>query len=97
MRLIGVCRTGIRKAVTDMARFARDAHEMTPADEWVYEAVVEAGAWGDHLATRAELARALPLDDAAIDASLAHLSDTIGLVEPVRTPSGETGYRTTAS
>lgn len=76
-----------------MARFDRDAQEMTPADEWVYEAVVEADTWGDHLPTRAELDRVLPLDDDEIGTSLAHLTETIGLVEPVRTQGGETGYR----
>lgn len=76
-----------------MARFDRDAQEMTPADERVYEAVVEADTWGDHLPTRAELGRALPLDDDEIGASLTHLTETIGLVEPVRTQGGETGYR----
>lgn len=66
---------------------------MTPADEWVYEAVVEADSQGGRLPTRADLDRALPLDDDEIGTSLAHLSETIGLVEPVRTREGETGYR----
>lgn len=80
-----------------MGRFARDVQEMTPADEWVYEAVVEADTWGDHLPTEAELDHVLPLDDDEIGEAIAHLSDTIGLVEAVRMTKGGIGYRPTAT
>ena len=65
-----------------MGRFTPDVQEMTPADEWVYEAVVEADAWGDHLPTAAELGRGLPLGRAEVGAAIAHLSAT-GLVVAV--------------
>jgi len=74
-----------------MGRFARDVQEMTPADEWVYEAVVEADTWGDHLPTETELDDKLPLERGEVGASIAHLS-TAGLVEPVHA-KGETRYR----
>lgn len=76
-----------------MARFDRDVHEMTPADEWVYEAIVEADAWGGHLPTADELDRELPLDRAELDAAIAHLTDAIGLVEAVDSGKGATRYR----
>lgn len=74
-----------------MGRFPWDVQEMTPADEWVYEAVVEAGTWGDHLPTEAELGDALPLEPGEVGASITHLA-VAGLVEPVR-GAGATRYR----
>jgi hypothetical protein len=67
-----------------MPDFVSDVHEMTPADERVYEAVLEENGRG-HAPSAADLERLLPgLGRDRLDEALAHLAGATGFLEAVR-------------
>lgn len=67
-----------------MPKFANDPQEMTPTDERVYEAVLEAYARG-HAPSAADLDHLLPdLGRTRLEESLSHLADTTGFLESAR-------------
>jgi hypothetical protein len=67
-----------------MTEFPNDPQEMTPVDERVYEAVLEAYARG-HAPSAADLDHLLPdLGRTRLEQSLTHLVTTTGFLDPVR-------------
>jgi len=75
-----------------MTHFPRDVQEMTPADELVYEALLEAGVHDRTLSTD-QLIRMLPsLNDERLTAAVAHLADGLGFVTTTRGPDRMTRY-----
>lgn len=78
-----------------MIPYPRDVQEMTPADELVYEAILEA-ATQSHAPSATELARMLPtLDEGRLTTALFHLTAVTGFLTAIDDNDATTRYRPT--